>query len=167
VRAALIVIGIGLIAWPAVYSLEFIGLGDKLVNRAASYEDREVLFWAVLDTKDVIFGDGGSWSTVDSAAGINLVSQIRVYGLAYFIPVVSLYLLSLGNLRFWLAGCAPALITVAFSQPIAIEPAFLMIFFSAAVFSTRQLDYSNPIRMLQSGSQRRRVSVSVNVGDPE
>ena len=134
-HAAGIVIGLGILGWPILYTMDYVGLEQKINSGTGSYEDREWLFWAVLDTQDFVFGDGSGWSEVSSSAGINLISQIRVLGLVYFAPVVAIYLLPIGNPRFWLSACVPAIATVAFSQPISIEPAFLMIFLSAAAFS--------------------------------
>jgi hypothetical protein len=135
IPAALIVICLGMICWPIIYAMDYVGLEQKMNSGTGSYEDREWLFWAVLDTQDFIFGDGDRWSLVSSTAGINLVSQIRVFGIIYFVMVIGIYFLALSNLRLWLAACVPALVTVFFSQPITIEPAFLMIFFSGATFT--------------------------------
>lgn len=149
-QAIALTLGAGVLLWPVLYSMQFIGLEDKLNYRAGSYEDREALTWAVLDTKNIIFGDGAGWSEVSSKAGINLVSQIRVYGVIYFAIVVAIYALPIRNFRFWVAACVPAIVTVLLSQPIAIEPAFLMIFFSGP-FAGREAS--------GSGRERRRPAL--------
>ncbi len=135
IPAALIILGIAALAWPVIYTMDYIGLEQKINSGTGSYQDREWLFWAVVDTNDFIFGDGNRWSLVASGAGINLVSQIRVYGLVFFVPVIGIYLLALANLRLWLGACVPALIAVFFSQPTTLDPAFLMIFFSGAALA--------------------------------
>jgi hypothetical protein len=139
---AIVIVGVlGMLAWPALYAMEFIGLKGKIESHhgSGSFDDRNALIWAVLDTDDFIFGDGQGWSPVGAQEGISLVSQIRVHGLIYFFLVVGVYIASsMGGLRFWLAACVPALITVFFSQPMSMDPTFLMIFFSGAVFSNEQ-----------------------------
>ena len=135
IHAAAVVVGAGILLWPIVYTMDYVGLEQKINSGTGSYEDREWLFWAVLDTRDFLLGDGNGWSLVSSDAGINLISQIRLFGLLYFVPVVAIYLLPIGNLEFWLSACVPAMVTVAFSQPFAAEPTFLMIFFSVAAFA--------------------------------
>lgn len=156
IPTVVIIAVLGLFAWPVIYTMDYIGLEQKMNSGTGSYEDREWLFWAVLETQNVLIGDGNRWSLVSSSAGINLISQIRVFGLIYFVFVIGIYFLAMSNFRLWLAAGVPALITVFFSQPITIEPAFLMIFFSGAAFAPRATQTLRPKPLIQGALTRRR-----------
>lgn len=139
ITALIIIIAVGSLIWPALYTMEYIGLAAKINSKSGSFEERSILFTEALNVENLWFGDGFGWGSVSSTEGISLVSQLRVYGLFYFVLVIALYFLTSRNMRLWIPGCLPALLAVIFSQPISVEPAFLMIFFSWSAFQA-----SNP-----------------------
>jgi hypothetical protein len=134
IRALILIALLGAALWPALYSMEFIGLEDKIASQSGSFADRQVLFWGAFDVKNIMFGDGFGWGGVSSTEGISLVSQMRVYGVIYVVTVVAIYICAMKNIKLWIAGCLPGFITVLFSQPISTDAAFLVIFFSWAAF---------------------------------
>jgi hypothetical protein len=134
ILSLLIIIAAGLMAWPMIYTMEYIGLQAKIDSKSGSYEDREAMVTGVIYTNDWLFGDGSGWGGIGDSESISLISQLRVFGLIYFVPVIAIYLCALGGPSLWIAGCVPCLIAVAFSQPMSIDAAFLVLFFGRAAF---------------------------------
>ncbi|AMA59748.1 hypothetical protein BCCGELA001_28125 [Bradyrhizobium sp. CCGE-LA001] len=128
--AFLTILAVGIFIWPALYTIEYIGLEAKISSQSGSFAERYILISEAFNVENLWFGDGFGWGNLASAEGISLLSQLRVYGVFYFVCVITLYLVTCRNMRLWIPGCLPAVVAVFFSQPIAVEPAFLMIFFS-------------------------------------
>lgn len=150
VRAFILVCIMVVTLWSTIYSIEYIGLKEKIESGSGSFDERNDQTLALLDIENVIFGDGPGWSKY-STENINILSQSRSYGMLFFI--LCLYFISFsynrGSIIFF-AGLLPAIFTVFSSQPIMIEHGFVVIFFSWVIFT------KNGLIFLESDSKLKR-----------
>lgn len=113
------------------YNLPYIGIGTKYQTVNASYTERMYATKYALDIANPLFGQDANG---DRNEGINLISSIRIYGLFGVGLLSSIFLASARSIRFFVAALLAPLITAVFSQPIAAEPLFILLFFSWRAF---------------------------------
>lgn len=139
------------VAAPAIlwitYYAPYIGLAVKTESGSISARQRSYLMENALSTKDVLFGDGLKGYRDET---ISLFSQISQSGIIYFsLCVLILVIPARNNFRFFVAALLPGLITVLFSQPIALNPIFVAIFLSWVGLETGAEKSRAPSRALR------------------
>lgn len=128
--AAVLLGGAGaLLAWPFLFSLHDIGLGSKISSGSVSFRERMFMIEIALSAKDPVFGDGLGRIYLANE-GINLISQIGIFGFVFLMGVFATYAYSLMNAKFFVIGLLPLFVTILFSQPITIDVLTIVAFTS-------------------------------------
>lgn len=129
-----------LFAWPFVYSLNDIGLGSKISSDSISFRERMFMIEIAFSAKNALFGDGIG-SIYRANEGVSLISQTRIFGVAFLLTTAITYALASKNLKFFSIGILPLAITILFSQPITLDVLTIVAFTSWTVFEPK-----DPIR---------------------
>ncbi|RAK52637.1 hypothetical protein DJ018_10560 [Phenylobacterium deserti] len=112
------------------YNIPYIGLGYKYTNATISFVERMNAIRNV-GSEDLLIGgepDGRNLA-------INLIAQVSTYGLIGIGIIVSSLLGAVRDTRYFFASLLPAFVIALFSQPIATEPLFFLLFISHRVFA--------------------------------
>lgn len=112
----------------ATYDLPYIGIGYKYRFVSDSYAERMNAMQIVGD--NLLFGGDPD----NRNAGINLISAVSVYGLVGVALLVGTTLLATRRIQFFAAVLAAPFAVALFSEPIAQEPLFVLLFVSWRVF---------------------------------
>lgn len=124
---------LGVAAVAITYNLPYIGLGYKYTQVNASFSERQYATETALNIPNPLLGadDSGVRNI-----GINLISSISTIGIIGVVIVLVGMLPAVRRMKYFVAALLPLTITAVFSQPIATEPLFLLLFISWRVFDT-------------------------------
>lgn len=161
--AALALAGVAIVAWPVLYGLNDIGLGSKISSNSISFRERMYILELSFSGKDLLFGDGPQSSYLANS-GITLLAQTKQYGLVYLVGCLALYSMSMRNFSLFIYGLVPALVTLLFSQPPALDIPVLILFLSHATLQPagKHLARASPRPRAFTGSARTRHSMATS-----
>lgn len=141
------------VAAPAIlwvtYNAPYIGLAVKTQSDSFSARERSYLIKSALLTNNPLFGDGLQGYSDET---ISLFSQISQSGIMYFtVCLIVLIIPARKHFRFFVPALLPGLITVIFSQPIALNPIFVALFLSWVGLETSADGWHPPPKPLKKG----------------
>jgi hypothetical protein len=143
---------VAVIGWEFVYTLDGIGIGDKISSGSGSFEARYFIFESAFGGSNYLLGDGKGWSGVNTET-INMFGDIRVYGLVYFALMIVVWMGGLRRPRYWLVAIMPSFLTCLFTQPISTTPIMLAIALSWTVFAGQENATSEADVLASSGQE--------------